>query len=206
MPLILNAAVTLTFLLSLILATPSESVMDQYYRDVEGPPIVWADPNFVLHGYVLNWLWFVSMLLMTAATAVTGATVHRDRTLSVAGVIANYLVQFGIFALACILNIIYSIHMRKKYMKAAESLGTWGSGEAGFGGDLEFQTLGAGPGSIVKGGRETGPMPVSTPPFAGEQLPAPVGGAPATGSHDRHRQPGAGNDSSKLMKGIQPSS
>ncbi|MEW5312403.1 MAG: hypothetical protein WDW38_004041 [Sanguina aurantia] len=192
--------------LSLILATPSESVMDQYYRDVEGPPIVWADPNFVLHGYVLNWLWFVSMLLMTAATAVTGATVHRDRTLSVAGVIANYLVQFGIFALACVLNIIYSIHMRKKYMKAAESLGNWGAGEPG-GGDLEFQTLGAGPGSIVKGGgKEMGPMPVSTPAFAGEQLPASLGGVSATGTHDRHfLQSGTGNDSSKLMKGIQPS-
>ncbi|MEW5312404.1 MAG: hypothetical protein WDW38_004042 [Sanguina aurantia] len=174
---------------------------------MEGPPIVWADPNFVLHGHVLNWLWFVSMLLMTAATAVTGATVHRDRTLSVAGFISNYYVQFGVFALACILNIIYSLHMRRKYLRAADSIDSWDSAELS-GGDLEFQGLGAGAGGMVKtGGKGMGSMPVSTTLLhADRRPPVPSGGGAVTGASDRHRHPATSHDTTQLMKGMLPSS
>ncbi|MEW5297830.1 MAG: hypothetical protein WDW36_001011 [Sanguina aurantia] len=57
------------------------SVAEQYMRDVEGGDHrMWDRPAWIKHNWWINLLWAVTMTLMAAATAVSGATAHPDRT------------------------------------------------------------------------------------------------------------------------------
>ncbi|MEW5315592.1 MAG: hypothetical protein WDW38_007009 [Sanguina aurantia] len=122
MQLAINCAAAGTMWLSVCLPHKRAfSVAEQYMRDVEGGDhTLWNRPAWIKHNWWINLLWAVTMTLMAAATAVSGATAHPDRTWSMAGIIANYDVQLGIFGAAVLINLVYTLCLRRYYKPSKE--------------------------------------------------------------------------------------